>query len=215
MKMLIVNGSPRKNGNTATLLKEVIAGAESQSTETELINLYDLDFKGCRSCFACKRIGGKSYGKCASNDDLMSVLQKVEQGDSLVIGTPIYWSGETGIMRSFLERLQFQYMLYDKAHTTLTPKKISTALICTMNVTEEEGKKLQYDRIFESIAGRLQYFFGSSQILLSYNTYQFDDYSKYDTSAFDVDEKIRQRDHVFPVDKEKAFRLGVSLTKKD
>jgi multimeric flavodoxin WrbA len=208
---MAINGSPRKNGNTATLLKKLVEGAESQNAQTQTVNLYDLDFKGCRSCFACKLTGGKSYGKCAVNDGLMPVLRGIEQADVLVLGTPVYWSGETGVMRSFLERLQFQYMLYDKAHTAITPKKISTALVFTMNVTEDEAKQLQYDRIFRTIAGRLQHIFGESQVLLSYNTYQFDDYGKYETSAFNADDKARQRDEVFPIDKEKAYRLGVSL----
>ena len=211
MKIIAINGSPRKNGNTATLLKRLVEGAESQNAQTQTVNLYDLDFKGCRSCFACKLVGGKSYGKCAVNDGLMPVLRSIEQADALVLGTPVYWSGETGVMRSFLERLQFQYMLYDKAHTAITPKKISTALVFTMNVTEDEAKQLQYDRIFRTIAGRLQHIFGESQVLLSYNTYQFDDYGKYETSAFNAGNKARQRDEVFPIDKEKAYRLGVSL----
>lgn len=214
MKILAINGSPRKNGNTTAMLKEVLAGADSQNAETEFISLYDLDFKGCKSCFACKRIGGKSYGKCAVNDGLSPVLKKIEEADAVVFGSPIYWSGETGAMRSLLERLLFQYMIYDKAHTSLAPKKIDTALICTMNVTEEEAEQMQYDRIFNTIAGRLQHLLGSSQVLLSYNTYQFDDYSKYDTSAFNVDDKERQRVEVFPQDLKKAFQLGSELGQK-
>ena len=70
MKVLAVNGSPRKNWNTATLLRKALEGAASQGAETEFIHLYDLNFKGCQSCFACKTIGGKSYGKCARKDDI-------------------------------------------------------------------------------------------------------------------------------------------------
>ena len=62
MKILAINGSPRKNSNTATLLKKALEGAAAQGAETELIHLYDLNFKGCISCFACKLKDGKSYG---------------------------------------------------------------------------------------------------------------------------------------------------------
>jgi len=62
MKALFINGSPRKNGNTAKLLKWAMEGAAEAGAETELINLYDrsLNFKGCMSCFACKLKGGKT-----------------------------------------------------------------------------------------------------------------------------------------------------------
>ena len=54
MKLIAINGSPRKNQNTDTLLKEVIDGASSQGVECEMIYLYNLDFKGCKGCMACK-----------------------------------------------------------------------------------------------------------------------------------------------------------------
>ena len=65
MKVMAINGSPRKEWNTATLLGKALEGAESKGAESELIHLYDYTFKGCISCFACKTGDGKSYGKCA------------------------------------------------------------------------------------------------------------------------------------------------------
>jgi len=65
MNIVAINGSPRKNANTATLLKHALAGAEKNGAQTELVHLYDFNYTGCVSCFACKLIGGKSYGKCA------------------------------------------------------------------------------------------------------------------------------------------------------
>ena len=84
------NGSPRKKWNTATLLEKALEGAASQGAETELIHLYDLNYKGCISCFACKTIGGKSYGKCAVRDDLTPIFRKVEKADAIILGSPIY-----------------------------------------------------------------------------------------------------------------------------
>ena len=57
MKVIGINGSPRRNWNTATLVRDALEGAAEMGAETELYNLYDLDFKGCTSCFSCKRIG--------------------------------------------------------------------------------------------------------------------------------------------------------------
>ena len=74
MKLIAFNGSPRKKRNTATLLEHACKGAKSEGAKTELIHLYDLDYKGCTSCFACKRIGGKRYGHCAVKDDLLPGL---------------------------------------------------------------------------------------------------------------------------------------------
>jgi multimeric flavodoxin WrbA len=70
MKILAVNGSPRKKWNTAILLNKALEGAESQGAETALIHLYDLNFKGCTSCFACKMKDGNSFGRCAVRDEV-------------------------------------------------------------------------------------------------------------------------------------------------
>lgn len=74
MKVLAINGSPRKTWNTATLLKKALEGAASQGAVTELVHLYDLTYKGCTSCFACKMIGGPSNGRCAMQDELRPIL---------------------------------------------------------------------------------------------------------------------------------------------
>jgi hypothetical protein len=84
MRVLAINGSPRKKWNTATLLQNALDGAASQGAETELVHLCDLDFKGCTSCFACKLKSGKSYGKCAVQDGLTSVLGTCSIGYQLL-----------------------------------------------------------------------------------------------------------------------------------
>lgn len=83
MKILAFNGSPRKEWNTAILLNKALEGAALQGAETELIHLYDLNYKGCTSCFACKMKGGKSYGKCAVRDELTPILKKIEEADGI------------------------------------------------------------------------------------------------------------------------------------
>jgi multimeric flavodoxin WrbA len=88
VKVLAINGSPRKKWNTATLLEKALEGAASLGADTELVHLYDLDYKGCTSCFACKLKGGKSYGKCAMNDGLTPVLEKLADVDALLLGSP-------------------------------------------------------------------------------------------------------------------------------
>jgi multimeric flavodoxin WrbA len=118
MNVLAINGSPRKNNNTAILLNKALEGAASQGAKTELIHLYDLNFKGCVSCFACKMKDGKSYGKCAVKDDLTPFLEKVDDADALILGSPIYFGNVTGEMRSFIERLAFPYLVYDANYSS-------------------------------------------------------------------------------------------------
>ena len=90
MKIIFINGSPRKTWNTATLLSKAMEGAVSEGAETELIQLYDLSYKGCNSCFDCKVKDGKSYGKCDVTDDLMQILGRIAEADALILGSPIY-----------------------------------------------------------------------------------------------------------------------------
>lgn len=106
MKICAINGSPRKRGNTARLLSWALDGVKNarEDAETELINLYDLSFTGCRSCFSCKRVNGPSYGRCAVKDDLAPVLGKLADADGVILGSPVYFMGLSGMMRCFLER---------------------------------------------------------------------------------------------------------------
>jgi multimeric flavodoxin WrbA len=212
MKIIALNGSPRKTKNTAKVLKEALEGAKTQGAEVELINLYDLNYKGCVSCFACKRIGGQSYGKCAVNDDLKSVLRKIEESDALILGSPIYFGEVTGEMRSFLERFLFQYLTYDENHSVIFDKKLPIGLVYTMNVQREHMNLVGYEQKFKNTEDMMKRFFGEAESLFINDTYQFDDYSKYVSSMFDEKHKAQIRDEQFPKDLKKAFELGIRLT---
>ena len=125
MKAIAINGSPRKDWNTATLLANALSGCHAGGAQTELVHLYDYAYQGCRSCFSCKRIGGESYGRCAVRDELSLILERVSQADILLLGSPFYFHTETGEMRSFMERLLFPYVSYTPDHASLFPWKIS------------------------------------------------------------------------------------------
>lgn len=211
MKVMAFNGSPRKNWNTATLLNKVLEGAASKGAETELIHLYDLNYKGCISCFACKVIGGKSYGKCPVQDDLAEIFKRVEEADALILGSPIYWGRVTGEMAAFMDRLLFQYVEYSDSHRSFFPKKINTGFIYTMNVTEEMLKTYGMDKHIELNEIAMRMAFGATESLLSFDTYQFKDYSKVVATAFDVEAKANRREEVFPIDCKKAFDMGVKF----
>lgn len=211
MKVIAINGSPRKNGNTAILLNRALDGAASNSNETEYIHLNDLTFKGCMSCFACKRLDGKSYGKCAVNDELSPVLDRIAQAGAVIFGSPIYFRNITGVMRNLLERLLFQYLVYDENYSSLAPQKIKTAFILTMNVPEKKANENGYLDAIDSTMGFIKHVLGPGQIYLSCDTYQFDDYSKYETSGIDANAKTRHHEEQFPIDCKRAFQLGVEI----
>ena len=211
MQVIGINGSPRKQWNTATLVAKALEGAAAQGATTELVHLYDLNFKGCTSCFACKTRGGKSYGKCAMKDGLTPVLQKIADADALVIGSPIYFGSVTGETRSFLERLLFPYLTYTVPYGTLFPGKIRAGFIYTMNVTEERGREFGYDYFYQANERYAQLLLGSAESLCAFDTCQVDDYSKVVIESFDPVHKARRRAEALPLDCQRAYEMGRRL----
>jgi multimeric flavodoxin WrbA len=208
MKVMAFNGSPRKKHNTATLLECALKGAASRGSATELIHLYDLNYKGCISCFACKTKGGKSYGRCAVQDDLTPIFRKIEEADAIILGSPIYYGTVSGEMKSFMERLLFPYTEYTATYSSVFPKKIKAGFIYTMNVPEELMQEIGYSQQFKLHEATLQRIFGASEYMCSFDTYQFDDYSKFVSSRFDPEKKLQRHKEIFPQDCEKAFEMG-------
>ncbi len=211
MKAIAVNGSPRKTWNTATLLGKALEGAQAKGAETELVHLYGLSYKGCISCFGCKEIGGKSYGRCAARDELTPVLDKIGEADVLILGSPLYFHTETGEMRSFMERLLFPYLTYTPGYASIVPGKLLTGLIYTMNVSEENLAAFGQDSSTAASRGIMTRVFGNCEMLLCTDTLQFSDYSKYLCTVFDPAAKARRRQEVFPRDCVKAYELGAEL----
>jgi len=214
MKVMAFNGSPRKKWNTATLLEKAIEGAAKRGAQTELIHLYDLNFKGCISCFACKTKGGKSYGRCAVMDDLTPFFKKIEKADAIILGSPIYFGTVSGEMKSFMERLLFPYLTYTDPPQSLFPRKINTGFIYTMNTTEEQMAERGYVQHFKLHEMVLRMIFGVSEYMCSVDTYQFDDYSKVLSTRFDPKKKAERRKEIFPKDCEKAFGMGVRFAER-
>lgn len=212
-KIYAINGSPRRNRNTASLLDKVLEGAKSAATDVtaERIDLYSLKYTGCLSCFACKRKDGASYGRCAVKDDLYEVLKKLREVDAVVFGSPIYYRTITGQLHAFYERFFFPYMQYKAGYPNLVQRKIPTACIYTMNVMEDEMLRDGYRKNMELFELFLENYFQKPLILYAFNTYQFDDYDKYVCEVFSKEEKAAYREKHFPEDCRKAFAMGVQL----
>ena len=214
-KVYGINGSPRKTWNTAILLEHALKGAAKMGADTELIHLYDLDFKGCRSCFACKLKNGKSYGKCAVKDGLTPVLEKLAGAQALILGSPIYFGTVTGEIRSFMERLLFPYLAYTMPASTLFDRKLPTAFIYTMNLPEQQTKERNYQIHFGTNEEYLTKIFGQAETLCCYETLQIEDYSKIVFNYYDTEQRRKRRTEVFPEDCKKAFDLGIRLVSTD
>lgn len=207
--VIIINGSPRKDGNTAKMCRAFAEGVKSQLQDAtvETVNLYDFDFKGCRSCFACKLKGSKRYGHCSIKDPIMPVLEKAAQADILVLGSPIFLMDVSAQMKAFLERLIFPFATYEAGYKTIAPKRCNVATIYTMNVPKEMFPEVIITNI-ESFIGHV---FTQPKRICAFNTFQFSDYSKYAVEVFDVESKKKYRDEVFPIELDGAFNLGMEM----
>lgn len=218
MKVLGINGSPRKQWNTATLVEKALEGAASAGAETELINLYSQTFKGCVSCFACKRKGSKTNGLCAVRDELTPILKKALEADAIIIGSPVYYSYPSAYFRAFMERFLFPldpYMVKENGERVVfLDRVIPTGIIFTMNCPKEYWDKYHYREILGSNGEEFERITGYVESYYSDDTYQFTDYSKYDANFFDEKEKREHREKQFPIDKQKCFEMGVRLVEK-
>lgn len=215
MKVILINGSPRKNWNTHKLLMEAERGAKEAGAETEIIHLFDLKYTDCISCFACKVRGNKTEGVCAVRDDLKPVLDKIADANVVIIGSPIYYGNLTGQALSFINRLLFPVMHYEIDSQTGKPEKIlkkekKCGLIATMNASEEYAHN-GYGNTMESIVGAIGMVLGYCEILYSCDTYQFKDYSKYYAGIWDERQKAQHREQQFPIDMRNANELGKRL----
>ena len=139
------------------------------------------------------------------------MLDRVRNADALIIGTPVYYGTESASTRALLERLFFPYNKYSQDMKSLFPRRINTALIYTMNVSEELFKMLGYDLHFASTRMHLEMYFGACELMLSTDTLQYNNYEKYESEMFDTERKVKRHAEVFPEDCKRAFELGVRM----
>ncbi len=113
MKVIAFNASPRKKGNTSTLIKAVLEGAESAGAETQEVRLHDLNMKGCQACYICK---DKQPGVCALKDDLTPSLHAIQDSTGIVLGSPIYMYRTAGQMKILVDRIYAYYQYKSNGH---------------------------------------------------------------------------------------------------
>ncbi len=209
MNTIILNASPRKNGNTAQLLKSAQKGAESVGASTEYINLYDLNFYGCRSCLACKRKGAQRC-HCFWKDDLSPVLDRVFAADAIIIGSPIYLGDTTSQFHAFLERLHFVALSYDDYSNYFTGK-VNAGIIFTMNAPRQYYDQ-SYEKKLSDQTNQFHALNGKVMVYASCDTLQVKDYSKFSMAGFNEEHKKTVHEQQFPMDLEEAFKMGAALS---
>lgn len=203
-KIMIIDGGPRKNFNTASMLQKFAEGAMSvgNNIEVKTVRLYGIDYKGCMSCMACK-IKGKASNVCKFKDALTPVLEEIAQADGLVLGSPIYFGDVTGQMRTFLERLAFPWLSYNDYSMT-APKKMPVVLMETMNGLPDRNNSQGYGSMEHCIKAAL----GEPERIIAYNTYQVNDYNRFELSGFSEETKRQYRDAHWQNDLQKAYDAG-------
>ena len=109
MKVLLINGSPKAEGNTAFALKQMVEVFQAEGIETEIIQVGNQLIRGCTGCGSCYKIG-----KCVFDDIVNETAEKLQHADGLVLGSPVYYASPNGTLLSFLDRLFYSSGSVDK-----------------------------------------------------------------------------------------------------
>ena len=209
MKTILLNGSPRKNWNTALMLKSAQKGAQSAGAETEYIDLYDLNYTGCRSCLACKRKGAERC-RCFWKDDLSPLIDRIFAADALILGSPIYLGDVTSQVHALMERLYFCALSYDDYANYFTGR-VNVGIILTMNAPQSICDSW-YKAKMEEMEQNFRALNGSVELYPCCDTLQVNDYSRYSMAGFDAEHKKEMRETHFPLDLDQAYRMGARLS---
>ena len=151
MKVTVVFGSPRKNGNTASLLAPFMDELAKAGAELEFFDVYEKNIGGCRACLQCQQDKSRAY--CVLDDDMQPILGSASACDVLVIAAPIYCWGIPGPVKTVFDRFIYAFCKYygDEPHgpALLTGKKL--ALLTTCGYPVEKGADL-YEESMKRIA---------------------------------------------------------------
>ena len=202
-RIVVVNAGPRKGWNTDTLITEAAKGAEAAGASIERFDLFRLEkYTGCVSCFGCKLNGGT----CVCKDGLTPVLKAIREADGLIIGTPNYLMNATAAFRALYERLIFQYLTYCKDPWNCNTRKIPVLFVMTHNAPEGT-----YDELVAYYRKTFSSFIGPTETLVSAETLQVSDYSRYNWDRFDPEARKLRRETVFPKELARAYELGENM----
>ncbi len=132
MKVLLINGSPHKEGNTALALKEVAVALEACDIETDMVHLGKKAVQGCMACNKCDELD-----RCVFQDALYNeVREKLETADGLVVGSPVYYAGPNGSLCALLDRVFYS-----------CPERLQYKPAASVAVCRRGGASATFDRL--------------------------------------------------------------------
>ena len=150
MNILCLYGSPRPKGNSAVLANAFCDAAEREGATVRRVLLNKLDYKGCQSCFACK----KTHDHCVLEDGLADVLEAARQADCLALATPVYYGDVTAQLKGFIDRT-FSFLVPDYAKRRTGKSRVSggrhfVLMIAQGHPLEERFEDIypRYSRLF-------------------------------------------------------------------
>jgi len=142
--MIGIAGSPRRNGNSATLMRAVLEGARAAGAETSEVYLNGLAFKGCQGCTVCSR-----GGRCILEDELTPVIEALRHADGWVLAAPIYYDGVSGQLKTFFDRCRT--FTHDPETAVLAPQ-LEGPRRGVVIVTYEDSDRADYTRAAQVLA---------------------------------------------------------------
>ncbi|MBQ3405293.1 MAG: flavodoxin family protein [Oscillospiraceae bacterium] len=167
-KIMILNGSPRKNGKTASLIKAFIEGAESSGNEIVKFDVAHMDIHGCLGCMACESKPKDDPNNCAIKDDMNQIYGAIMDCDVIVLASPVFWWGPTSQLKAAVDRLE---AIIGHAGLEFLRSK-STALLMTYMGGGSQALRSWYS-IFSKVVGC-----EDLGTVISYGTEKLDDARK-------------------------------------
>jgi multimeric flavodoxin WrbA len=157
VKAIGIAGSPRTTGNSSTLLRAVLRGAESAGAEAALIRLNDLTFRGCQGCQRCA-----PAGECVVKDGLGPVFSALELADIWVLASPVYFDGVSGQLKTFFDRLHWLTTEEGKLKPQLRGARRATVIL-----TYEDKPRDDYPKLAETLGSYLGWMgdFGAVRVI--------------------------------------------------
>lgn len=143
-KIIVLNGSPRKKGNTAALVREFVKGAEEVGCQVDSFLLHDMNIEGCKGCW---QGGGNPQSPCTTKDDMDKIYPRYQEADVVVLASPLYYWSISGQLKNTFDRL---FAVAEMNENYRNPKKESVLLMAA------EGKGFEesiywYERLMDHV----------------------------------------------------------------
>lgn len=203
---IVINAGPKRRDANAQLIKSAARGAESVDDDVEYVDLYKFDLHGCMNCTICKN--EDKVGKCYWRDDVSPLIEKILNADTLLIGTPIFFTEPTSHYRALVERLIYCIVSYETG--IVFDGKINVGLFYTLNYSTDYFEKnvrpnlKSSEDLFKMFNGEVKIY--SSRIITKR------EYSQ-SKSNLELQNKIKTMEEQFAVDLQNAFEIGADLSR--